>query len=93
MHAAHNFLCRLFFYVLAIMFFNTAFGSWPESTNPAFYFAYYGSRFVSYIALFEAVYQVISYARHKKVPIPETQPLPQAHVLPVDRETRRIDKP
>lgn len=60
----HNFLCRLFFYTLAIMFLNTAFGSWPDSDNPVFYFVHYGSRFVAYIALFEAVYLIFKPRRY-----------------------------
>ena len=65
MRDLHNFLCRLFFYMLAIMFLNTAFGSWPESDNAAFYFTYYGPMFFGYIALFEVGYQIAKYFRRK----------------------------
>jgi hypothetical protein len=61
-----DFTCRLFFYVLAIMFLNTTFGSWPESDNAAFYFTHYGPRFVFYVALLETAYRIISYTRRKK---------------------------
>ena len=89
----HDFICRLFFYVLAIGFLNTAFGSWPESplTNPAseraiFYFAYYGARFVSWIALLEVGFQMIRYLTRryrpenistKELHVPDTNKLPK----------------
>lgn len=82
----HDFLCRLFFYVLAIMFLNTAFGGWPESDNPAFYFVHYGSRFAPYIALLEAVYQISAYIRRRNAI--ENAPTAELDCL----ETNKLDR-
>ena len=69
----HDFLCRLFFYVLAIAFLNTAFGSWPESplTNPAleraaFYLAYYAIPFAVWVAILEASFQALRRLKRPK---------------------------
>jgi len=60
-----DFICRLFFYVLAFGFLNTAFGSWPDFPTATPYFVHYGPQFLLSIAVFEAGYQVIRYLRHR----------------------------
>lgn len=85
-YTLREFLCRLFFYVLAVMFLNTAFGSWPESDDALFYLAHYGPRFVSYISLFEAGYQVAAYIRRRRAI--ENAPTAELDCL----ETNRLDK-
>jgi hypothetical protein len=67
MNAIHNFLCRLFFYVLILMFLNTAFGSWPDFSSPVPYLTHYGIPGGLYVALFEFGYRAATYGRgHKK---------------------------
>ena len=68
MKELHNFLCRLFFYVLALMFLNTAFGSWPDSPHASFYLTHYGISGGLYVALFECAYQIVTYGRRRKKP-------------------------
>jgi hypothetical protein len=66
MKELHNFLCRLFFYTLALMFLNTAFGSWPDSPHVGFYLINYGISGVLYVALFEGAYRVATARRLRK---------------------------
>jgi len=64
-HTMHDFTCRTFFYVLAYMFLNTAFGSWPDFHTAIPYFIYYGPQFLLSIAVFEAGFQIVRYFRRK----------------------------
>jgi hypothetical protein len=68
MKATHNFLCRLFFYVLALMFLNTAFGSWPDSSHPAFYLTHYLLPGTLCVAIFECARLVYTLTRRRGLP-------------------------
>jgi len=67
MKQAHDFTCRLFFYVLAYMFLNTAFGSWPDFPTATPYFVHYGPSFLLWIALFESAFQIVRRLRRGKI--------------------------
>ena len=62
----HDFLCCLFFYVLAFALWNTAFGSWPDFQSAAPYFAYYGPRMLLVVVPPELGFLVSGYFKRKR---------------------------
>jgi len=89
-HTLHDFTCRTFFYVLAYMFLNTAFGSWPDFPTAVPYFVHYGPQFLLSIAVCETAFQI---ARHFIRRTPPAPPVPDTqHLQPPDaRTTTHLD--
>jgi len=68
-----NFLIRLLFYVLAFLFLNTVFGSWPGPLAGStldgkigFYLGYYGLLVGLWVLILEGVYQVFKRRKPSK---------------------------